>query len=111
MNRKGQTMKKRNLLKIFSIIFVAVILLTFVLPGQVQIWSAVVGNRTHKDVDGAAYEILSQDPALKNVKFPSLSDVPPSKLGGFTGKGASPPNLRTGPLSSPQQAEGYPAVV
>ncbi len=39
------------------------------------------------------------------------SDVPPSKLGGFTGKGASPPNLWTGPLSSPQQAEGYPAVV
>jgi hypothetical protein len=45
------------------------------------------------------------------TKHGNVSDVPPSKLGGFTAKGASPPNLRTGPLSSPQQAEGYPAVV
>jgi Mg-chelatase subunit ChlD len=68
-------MNKRNLLKIFSVIFVAVILLPFVLPGQVLSWSAVMGNRTHSDIDAAAYKIISADPAFKNVKFPDLKTI------------------------------------
>ena len=68
-------MKKRIRLKIFSIMIAATIAAILVFPGQASAWSGVTGNNTHNAIDEAAYAILSQDPAFRNVNFPSLKAI------------------------------------
>ena len=66
---------RNNIPKILAFIIAAVILATLAIPGEALGWSATIGNRTHADIDDAAYKILSADPAFKNVKFPTPETI------------------------------------
>jgi Mg-chelatase subunit ChlD len=68
-------MKKNNLLKIFTAVVTVIILATMFIPGQALSWSAVTINRTHADIANAAYNIISADPAFKNIKFPDIKAI------------------------------------
>jgi Mg-chelatase subunit ChlD/ribosomal protein L40E len=68
-------MNKRTFLKFLPIILAIVILLPLGFSSQALGWSAVVINRTHKDIADYAYGIVSSDLAFKSVKFPLLPAI------------------------------------
>jgi Mg-chelatase subunit ChlD len=68
-------MRQRRLLKALPLVLVIIVLSIISIPGEALGWSAAVVNRTHKDIDEAAYKFFSADPAFSNVNFPAIDAI------------------------------------
>jgi hypothetical protein len=75
MTEKEDMLMTRFIFSRVSIILLVVILLAVLFPTQALGWSAVNGNRTHKEIDDRAYTIIKGDKAFAAVKFPQLPSI------------------------------------